>query len=611
MIATMPVRLEKEWDEPWLGSFFLASSAGLAVLDPDLRFIRINETLAAANGVPVRDHIGRSIHEVIPDLAKELEPILRRVVSTGTPVLDAEVSGKTHSEPQRVHHWSVSYFPLAMFPGGPPGVGVVAVEITGRKEAEALLLRQQQELQQSEQLWRSVFAAAHDGILVHDAEFHVLACNDTAERMYGYSASELTRMDLRVLHGEFAELEVRLRSAALQDSPHWETLHRRRDGTLFAVEVSIRAFTLAGEPRFVQMVRDITERKNAERQIRFQASLLGQVRNAVVAVDLEGRTIYWNRFAETLFQWKASEALGRNAKSLTVASPGLALAASVRRVVHQGMDWEGEMLLHRKDGSQFPGWVATTPLRDDRGTVIGVVGVSIDISQGKRAEEDLRRSREQLRLLAMRLDSVREEEARRISREVHDALGQQLTALKLDLQHLETNLPRGKKALARQCERMQALLDRTIEAAQKISSELRLGHLDVVGLAEAMTWHLREFARRTGIVCRTTRVTEVVDVDHGTATVAFRIFQEAVTNVARHARATILDLALYEENGWLVLVIQDNGCGISPERLNHPQAIGLLGMRERAESVGGAVKVESGPEGGTTVTATLPRVAVE
>lgn len=602
MMGRASAPFARELDEPWLGSFFLASAAGLAIIDPDLRFIRINETLAAENGLPVRDHIGRSVREVLPELADNLEPLLRRVISTGMPVLDTEISGRTRAEADRIRHWSASYFPLAMFPDGPPGVGVVTVDVTPRKEARDLLLRQQRELLHSEQLWRSVFAAAHDGILVHDAAFRVLACNDTAEQMYGYSAAELMRTSLRDLHAAPQDLDA----GREREAPHWETVHRRRDGTLFAVEVSTRPFTLAGETRYVQMVRDITERKSAERQIRFQASLLDQVRNAVVALDLEGRAIYWNRFAETLYQWKESEVLGKPLRPLVIPSGTLDTANLVRDSLHRGTGWQGEMTLCRKDGTTFPAWVDSTPLRDEQGQVIGVVGVSIDMTQRKEVEADLMQSREQLRLLASRLDSVREEEARRISREVHDTLGQQLTALKLDLQHLETNLPRGGRKLRQQCTRMQALLDRTIEAAQKISSELRLGHLDVVGLAEAMTWQLREFGRRSGIACRASRVSEVTQVDHATATVAFRIFQEALTNVARHAQATKVELSLYEEGSNLVLAVRDNGRGMAADRLSHPQAIGLLGMRERAQAAGGQVRIETAPDLGTTVTATLP-----
>lgn len=594
--------------EPWLGSFFLASTAGLAILDPDLRFIRINQTLAVANGRSIEDHLGRTLQEVLPQLGPLLEPVLKSVIATGQPLLDYEVSGETPASPGRVRHWCASYFPLAMFHGGPRGVGVVAAEVTERKEAEEKLRTQQRQLQQSEQLWRSIFAAAHDAILVHDEEFRLLACNGTAERMYGYGPGEMVGAHLLDVQGA-VEPQAQCPATLVKQKARWETVHRRKDGTRFAVEVSTLPFSLAGEPRFVQTVRDITEWKVAAGQIRFQASLLDQVCNAVIATDLDGRILYWNPFAEKLYGWTAAEVMGRQSTEVNVPSDQAERAREIIAGLAGGEAWQGEFIMQRRDGTRFPVWASGTPLRDEDGQVIGFIGVSLDISESKRVALELAQSREQLRRFAVRMDSIREEEAQRISREVHDALGQQLTALKLDLQHLEENLPPGKRGLHRQCERMHTLLDETLLAAQRISSELRLGHLDVVGLAEAMMWQLAEFGRRTGIACRNAGVKEIAEVSHASATAAFRILQEALTNIARHAKAANVTLELDAAGPDLVLAVSDDGRGITAAELSHPQAIGLLGMRERAAAVGGTLEIAPGAVKGTTVRAVLPRLA--
>jgi signal transduction histidine kinase len=208
-----------------------------------------------------------------------------------------------------------------------------------------------------------------------------------------------------------------------------------------------------------------------------------------------------------------------------------------------------------------------------------------------------------LHALVERLQNAREEEAKRIARELHDDLGQQLTALSLELAKLERNLTGGASSpdQAAQIQRMHSVVDHTIGVVQEISSELRPGHLDVLGLTAAIEWQLTEFSRRSGIACRVTRLDEVPDLSDAQRTAVYRILQEALTNIARHAGATQAEVSLEAGTDRLALRIRDNGRGITAAERDDPHAIGLLGMRERAQIAGGDVTITGGAGFGTTV----------
>ena len=217
--------------------------------------------------------------------------------------------------------------------------------------------------------------------------------------------------------------------------------------------------------------------------------------------------------------------------------------------------------------------------------------------------ERLRASEENLRALAAREQSVREEERARIAREIHDQLGQALTGLKMGLTWLVARLPERKSVDAR-ARSMFALIDDTIQSVRKIATLLRPEVLDQLGLAAAVGWQAREFQARTGIRCKVSLPAEPVAAGPELSTAAFRIFQELLTNVARHARATRVEVAMRVEAGRLVLEVHDNGKGIAEAELSGAKSLGLLGMRERATAFGGTVEFAGGK--GTRVTVVLP-----
>jgi signal transduction histidine kinase len=227
-----------------------------------------------------------------------------------------------------------------------------------------------------------------------------------------------------------------------------------------------------------------------------------------------------------------------------------------------------------------------------------------------RAEGQLKATSEQLRALSARLQSAREEEGTRIAREIHDELGAALSSLRWDLEDVDETVSEvGDRSqlhdLRKKIGEMMRLIDTTINTVRKIAAELRPTILDDLGLAAAIEWQAQQFQARTGIVCSCDCSLEKVESEQQ-STAVFRIFQEALTNVLRHAQATRVDIKMNEENGDLILSISDNGKGISENEKSKQQSLGILGMRERAHLIGGEIDI-NGVEGkGTVVIVRVP-----
>ena len=353
--------------------------------------------------------------------------------------------------------------------------------------------------------------------------------------------------------------------------------------------------------------RDITERRRLDRAVKFHTHLLDTVEQAIVATDLGGNITYWNKFAERLYGWPAAEAAGCNVLEIIPAETTREQASEILSLLQEGMSWSGELLLRRKDGTVFPAIVTNSPIYDDERTLVGLVGISFDITERKQAEDQLKSSNEKLRALSARLQSVREEESIRIAREIHDELGGALTGLKMDLSFLGKRLPEsGTEAAHQQLKAMAEFIDETIQKVRNISTELRPSMLDDLGLAAAIDWQAGEFQRRMEIECKITSLQEEITLSPEKATAVFRIFQEILTNVARHARATSVEISMEQPDGDLILKVSDNGRGIKGNEIADTKSLGLLGMRERALVFGGQVEITGAEGRGTTVTVSIP-----
>jgi len=217
----------------------------------------------------------------------------------------------------------------------------------------------------------------------------------------------------------------------------------------------------------------------------------------------------------------------------------------------------------------------------------------------ERAEMELKRSQELFRSLSAHLQEVREDERTRIARRIHDDLGQAMTALKIDLSWIDKRLADNQNFVREKLQSMATLINETIETVHHVSEDLRPGILDDFGLSAAIEWQAEEFQMRTGIECKTRLPQNPFDLSKEKSTNLFRILQESLTNVIRHAAATKVEINLTEKDGMLLLEIVDNGKGISKDAINNPKSFGLIGIKERVHSIGGEVDITGTPNEGT------------
>ena len=344
---------------------------------------------------------------------------------------------------------------------------------------------------------------------------------------------------------------------------------------------------------------------------KFNQAVMANMGEGLYTLDTRGLVTYINPAAERLFGWSSAELIGRKLHDVTHyqhpdGTPFPADECAGLQVLQNGTVLsDHEDVFIRKDGTFFPVVYSFSPIASD-GEIIGLVVVFRDMTAQKRVEEALTKSREELRALAARLQVTREEEKTQLARELHDELNGTLVALKMDISLLPNRVTKDHKLFLEKLSSMSELIDRTLARVHTIVTELRPVVLDQMGLAAAIEWQTNEFQERSGIVCETHLPTEEIPLDPERSTAAFRILQEALTNVARHANATKVVVDLKSENGSLILAVRDNGKGIDEKMIFAHYSMGLLGMRERALSFGGKTEVGRLPGRGTLVSMRIP-----
>jgi signal transduction histidine kinase len=417
---------------------------------------------------------------------------------------------------------------------------------------------------------------------------------------------------------------VRRAISQARDGQPFELEHRllRPDGEVRTVldRGAVAGVSDHGPTRIVGTTRDITERRSLEDHLQMRREiylslLAAQSDLGQGALMTEGdRILYLNSALQKLFSQETT-APGSLADLLNAIDP--AAESSLRRELEVRRERalppaQGETRLTLAQGDTVElEYVIDSISQADRVRTVALVR---DVSERKRADAELRRSREQLRLFSLELARVREEESTRIAREIHDELGQRLTGLKMDLAWVAARLKRKEAdalpAVVDKTEEMSRLADETIQEVRRIATELRPGVLDDLGFAAALEWQVEEFQRRTAIPCRVRAPANLV-IGGEQSTALFRILQEALTNISRHARAASVDVRLADQGGSIVLEVEDDGIGIQESAGSSPGSLGLLGMRERAHLVGGETVFLRGPSKGTLVRVSLPRTPPE
>lgn len=471
-------------------------------------------------------------------------------------------------------------------------------------------------LLQSEERWTATLGSIGEAVIATDSEARITFLNPIAAALTGWQPAEALNQPignvLKLINeksGMTADnevLRVLKEKKVLAVANHVDLV--TRDGREIAVEHSA-APILAGEGRVIGVVlifRDVAERRQEQIETAEQAALLELTQDSVFVIDLEGVVLFWSRGAEAMLGYSKAEATGKIAHELLLTEfpqPFAEITAELMRVGH----WEGDLIKTAQDGRRVVvsgRWALQWGRRDQAPRVLVI---NSDITERKRSEESLVLQKEQLRALAERLQWVREDDRKRVARDLHDQIGQILTAIKMDMTWMTRRLPESQGAvLARLRESIQLIND-GVKAVRTICSGLRPGVLDDLGLAAAIEWQASEFATRNGVQCQVSVPPVDLHLDGDRATATFRIFQECMTNVIRHAQAKSVRVALVQEDEDILLVVEDDGIGFSESDLSNTLgSLGLLGMKERAQFCGGDVKISSSPGNGTTVTVRVP-----
>lgn len=383
-----------------------------------------------------------------------------------------------------------------------------------------------------------------------------------------------------------------------------------RPGVPAAVTLALLACMGTGASILLARYRGLRSDQETERRTRPDAAALtarfleSVGGTAVCSLSTLGYVTGWNAAAARLLGLPAEEMLGRHfcrlysEQEMRLNAPERELAHAADFGLYEATEWRA-----RADGSPIRVTWSLARVLGSRGEVTGFLLTMRDVTEAYREQETLRHSLEELRDLASHLHAVREAERGRIAQEMHDELGQTLTCLRMEISAL---LQDGSPADARETKQLLlGQLDAAIRSMRRLSTELRPRILDELGLSAAVEWQADEFQSRTGIACSLQQPLPEVALDKERSSALFRIFQEALTNVARHSGATRVDVLLAQTPDGITLDIQDDGCGFDPQRSDR-RSMGLLGMRERAISFGGRVEVASTPGHGTRVRVSIP-----
>jgi len=338
--------------------------------------------------------------------------------------------------------------------------------------------------------------------------------------------------------------------------------------------------------------------------------IIDSAMDAVITIDDEQRIVLFNGAAEALFGWPRAEALGASIALLIPNRFRGGHALHVERFGRTGvtarrMGTQRIVMGARRNGEEFP--IEASISQVEQGGKRFYTVILRDVTDRVLAEDRLRESQEELHEIASSAQAAREQEKSRISRELHDELGQLLTALKMDLSSLRATLV--EEAQLARVEAMEGLLATTVTATRRISSDLRPLVLDDLGLVPAAEWLVQHFKQRTGTVCRLTVEPPDLDLQDPQATAVYRILQESLTNVAKHAQARSVEVNIRRDNDGIRLTIHDDGRGFRPRDPRKPLSFGLVGLRERVYFLEGSVEIESEPGEGTTIRARIPSSA--
>ncbi len=376
-------------------------------------------------------------------------------------------------------------------------------------------------------------------------------------------------------------------------------------GVSLAVAVALSVLLLS---RWRTMRRDMVRRSRVHEQLQLLKEAVETMEIGITISDTTQTIKYVNQAEASMHGYEADELLGRKARVLAPRDLWRGISVEEMKEMRRS---RRESVNVRKDGLEFPVQLISNVVFGPDGEPIGVVTSCEDISDRKRAEDELRDSRQRLRALAQHLEVVREKERARIAHEIHNDVGAALTVLKINLAVIEEHLARESSDQIERVHRMLESIDGMIDLIRSISRRLRPFLLDDVGVNAAIEWHVQDVEKRTGLLFHLSLPAEELALSEEVRETLFRVFQEATTNSLRHARSQQLWVELLHDDDHVQLTIRDDGVGITDGEMSNPSGFGLLGLRERVELVRGEMDISGTPGEGTMVRVRVPFRPVE
>jgi len=602
-----------------VGEMFEKAVQLTAPLDPDVEIALIDDDGRADERELYRrkaDPRGKPVPHLT--VRKKVGPVAERTWTLEATPTDAYVVARRSLQPQ-----AAFLVGLVM-----TGLGAAFIRITigrGRRIRHLVDLRTQEltqaneELERQRNILRALLDSLGDGVAFADETGRLTMLNPAAERILGMGLIEEKYDKWTEVYGLYrpdgvtpmppGEMPL-ARAVGGEETRDVEMFVRnpaRKGGVYIRVTASPLKDPSGNAKGGVAIFRDINERKWAEALLRDSEarfrSIVEATATAVIILGRDHRILEFNPKAEQIFGLGRADALGKDFLDLCLPSEFHdAVAADVLRALAGESTPGFETPVQGQGGKERTMLWSFSLLSEAEGRPPAIIAGGVDITE-RREADDARRVRE----LAAHLQSAREYERRHIAREIHDELGQALTGLKLQVSHISKHAGDEPAALRGKLAELGGMIDGTIRSVRQLATELRPQLIDELGLIEAIEWQAQEFEKRTGIACSVDLPEGELDWNQDQAIAVFRIVQESLTNVARHAGAKRASVHMRQDEDRVLLEINDDGRGITEVELRNSTSFGLLGMRERARMLGGKVSIEGREGEGTTVTITMPR----
>jgi PAS domain S-box-containing protein len=484
-------------------------------------------------------------------------------------------------------------------------------EIEERKRTEAQLVNEKQ-------LLETIIDSVPGYVVLFDQSYNPLLWNKQIEKTLSYTSEKVQNIakaaDTIFRWDDQLSVKELIQQGFAAGYVSGEFNTRRLDGSKATLYFISRTIEYQDRLCLLSISVDITERKRAEEELRLAYQRLsyhvGNTPLAVLEWDKDLIITRWSEQAEKIFGWEASEALGKHIYDSDFLIIHEEDRPQVEKIVNELIQGSGDRNInlnrnYRKDGKVIYCEWYNSVLKDEHGNVITFLAFSHDVTERKEAEEKLNESYRQIRSLSEHLQNIREEERTRIAREIHDELGQHLTVLQMGISWLNKKVGNTSDAINEKLQDLMEMLGSCVQSVRRILYELRPQLLDL-GLDSAIEYHLKEFEKHSGIKTSFNEPMEELELKDSTKTGLFRIFQESLTNVAKHSEASHVYVDLVKEGNQLILRVKDNGKGFDKQEITKKRTLGILGMKERCEMMGGRCNIASEPGKGTTVTITMP-----